>query len=105
MCWFFRKKLDINKEIKKYEETENAVLLDVRRKEEYKTGYIMDAINVPLDEIERVVDVIKDKDTPVFAYCLGGVRSRMALEKMAKMGYTNLTNIGGIKDYKGKLNK
>ena len=51
------------------------------------------------------MDIIKDKDTPVFAYCLGGVRSRMALEKMAKMGYTNLTNIGGTKDYKGKFNK
>lgn len=105
MCWFFRKKLDINEEIKKYEKTEKAALLDVRRKEEYRNGYIMDAINVPLEEIERVVDVIKDKDTPVFAYCLGGVRSRKALEKMEKMGYTNLTNIGGIKDYKGKLNK
>lgn len=105
MCWFFRKKLDINEEIKKYEETENAVLLDVRRKEEYKMGHIMDAINVPMEEIEKVVDIIKDKDTPVFAYCVGGVRSKKALQKMEKMGYKNLNNIGGTKDYKGKLNK
>ena len=55
------------------------------------------------DEIEqRIYDVIKDKDTPVYVYCLRGSRSASAVIAMEKMGYTNAKSIGGIASYKGK---
>ena len=44
------------------EESEGYILLDVRTKEEYESGYIPGAINIPLSDInENVVSSLPDK--------------------------------------------
>ena len=43
-----------------------------------------------------------DRDTPIYAYCLWGTRSRRAVGILKDMGYTNVRSIGGIVRYKGK---
>ncbi|WP_028243353.1 rhodanese-like domain-containing protein [Pseudobutyrivibrio ruminis] len=96
------KHVDINAEVEAMKAIENAVLLDVRYKEEYLGGHIPGSKNVPVENIEKVVDVIADKNTPVFVYCLRGSRSASAVSAMEKMGYTNAKSIGGIVSYKGK---
>ena len=96
------KHVDINAEVEAMKSIENAVLLDVRSKEEYSGGHIPGSKNVPVENIEKVVDVIADKNTPVFVYCLRGSRSASAVRSMEKMGYTNAKSIGGIVSYKGK---
>ena len=97
----FLKTPDINKGLEKFRETENAVLLDVRTKEEYAERKIEGSINLPLDEIEKIVSVVPDKSTPVFLHCRSGKRSGRAQKILASMGYTNAVNIGGIMTYKG----
>lgn len=97
----FLKAPDINKGLEKFRETENAVLLDVRTKEEYAERKIEGSINLPLDEIQRITDVVPDKSTPVFLHCRSGKRSGRAQKILASMGYTNAVNIGGIMTYKG----
>ena len=97
----FLKVPDINKGLEKFRETENAVLLDVRTKEEYAERKIEGSINLPLDEIQRITDVVPDKSTPVFLHCRSGKRSGRAQKILASMGYTNAVNIGGIMTYKG----
>lgn len=96
----FLKVPDINKGLEKFRETENAVLLDVRTKEEYAERKIEGSINLPLDEIQRITDVVPDKSTPVFLHCRSGKRSGRAQKILASMGYTNAVNIGGIMNYK-----
>ena len=96
----FLKVPDINKGLEKFRETENAVLLDVRTKEEYAERKIEGSINLPLDEIQRITDVVPDKSTPVFLHCRSGKRSGKAQKILASMGYTNAVNIGGIMNYK-----
>ena len=96
------KHVEINAEVEAMKSIENAVLLDVRSKEEYLGGHIPGSKNVPVENIEKVVDVIADKNTPVFVYCLRGSRSASAVSAMEKMGYTNAKSIGGIVSYKGK---
>ena len=96
----FLKSPDINKGLEKFRETENAVLLDVRTKEEYAERKIEGSINLPLDEIQRITDVVPDKSTPVFLHCRSGKRSGRAQKILASMGYTNAVNIGGIMNYK-----
>ena len=59
------------------------------------------SINLPLDEIQRITDVVPDKSTPVFLHCRSGKRSGRAQKILASMGYTNAVNIGGIMTYKG----
>ena len=96
----FLKAPDINEGLEKFRETENAVLLDVRTKEEYAERKIEGSINLPLDEIQRITDVVPDKSTPVFLHCRSGKRSGRAQKILASMGYTNAVNIGGIMNYK-----
>ncbi|MCF0122828.1 MAG: rhodanese-like domain-containing protein [Ruminiclostridium sp.] len=85
-----------------YEAEANAVLLDVRTKEEYFERRIPGSRNVPVDEIGRVKFVVPDVTTPVYLYCRTGNRSSQAANIMKKLGYTNVKNIGGIQGYRGR---
>ena len=82
----------------------NAVLLDVRRADEFNTGHIDGAVLVPHDTIvENVGAIVPDKNTPVYVYCRSGRRSAIAFETMKKLGYTNLTDLGGMDEAKRRL--
>ena len=52
---------DINEGVRSFRENKDAVLLDVRTREEYASGHIEGSRNLPLDEIDMVDSVIKDK--------------------------------------------
>lgn len=93
--------MDINEGVAKFREREGAYLIDIREKDEYRSGHIPGSINVPLSSIESITDVIVDRAAPVFVYCLSGIRAKKAVRKMESMGYTNVANIGGIKGYTG----
>ena len=96
----FFSKNDINKGLEVYESTAGAILVDVREAEEYATGYIPGAVNEPLSRIQSTT---LPTDKPLFLYYLRGARSSKAEKILRKMGYGNVTSIGGIKGYKGKL--
>ena len=99
----FFKQPDINKGLKEYAETKNAVLLDVRTPQEYGEGHIPGSKNVPLQPLDKVRSVAENKDTALFVYCYSGARSRQAMAMLQHMGYTNVQNIGGIAAYHGKV--
>ena len=100
---FLIKKDTMNNGVKKFRETEGAVLLDVRTVPEYKDGHVPGSINIPLDDLANVEDDIPDYDTPVFVHCKSGGRAAIAVAKLKEMGYTRVENIGGIIDYKGDV--
>ena len=88
------------------EESEGYILLDVRTKEEYESGYIPGAINIPLSDInENVVSSLPDKSQMILVYCRSGNRSRQASDKLSRLGYTNIIEIGGINSWKGEVVK
>ena len=93
-------KLNINEGVKKFRQTPNAILLDVRTEEEYSETHIGGSTNLPLQKIEMATSIITDKNKPLFVYCRSGVRSAKAVEILKKMGYTNVNDIGGILDYR-----
>ena len=101
----FLKLPDINKGVEEYQTTDGAVLLDVRDPEEYASGHIPGAVNIPREEIEKAKELIPDQDTPIFTYCYSGRRSDYAGISLRKMGYKSVKNIGGITSYKGTLEK
>lgn len=94
---------DINAGIAEYETTDGAVLLDVRTAEEYRDGHIDGSVNLPLDKISSVGNIVKDKNTPLYVHCLSGGRSGRAVSYLKQIGYTNVKNIGGISNYRGKV--
>ncbi len=94
---------DINENLKEYSLSENAVLLDVRTREEYAEGHIPSSKNLPLQVIDKAGKYIDNVDVPVFVYCKSGSRSSMAKEALKSMGYKNVKNIGGISGYNGRV--
>ena len=82
----------------------NAVLLDVRTPEEHKSGYLEGAVLLPLAELEsKISSKVADKNTPIYIYCRSGRRAGTAVETLKAMGYTDLHNLGGLKDAQDKL--
>ena len=69
----------------------NYVVIDVRTKEEYAEGHVIDAINIPYDEIDGNTEL--DKDKPILVYCKSGKRSEIAYNTLKELGY-NVYNLG-----------
>ena len=99
----FIKQPDINQGVEAYRQREGSVLLDVRTRQEYGEGHIPGSKNVPLQAIDKVEAIVENKDTALYVYCYSGARSRQAVGQLQHMGYTNVTNIGGIAAYRGKV--
>ena len=91
--------------LKMLSESKNAVLLDVRRIDEYKAGHIPESILFTNETMtqEKAEKLIPSKDTKIFVYCRSGRRSKEASKKLIEYGYKNVVEIGGILDYSGKL--
>ena len=88
------------------EKEEGYILLDVRTKGEYESGYIPGAINIPLSDIdEKIISFLPNKSQMIFVYCRSGNRSREASDKLSKLGYSNVLEIGGINAWKGEIVK
>lgn len=96
---------DINEGVAECRETEHAVLLDVRTREEYREGHIPGSVNIPLDALDDAEKNISDKETPIFVYCHSGGRSAHAKHYLNQMGYHAVTNIGGIMSYRGQVER
>ena len=91
-------------EAKKLMEQPGYVLLDVRTEEEFLTGYIPGAINIPNETIgDGDIPWLKDKDQLILVYCRSGNRSVEASKKLVKLGYTNVVEIGGIQQWDGRI--
>jgi len=101
----FFKQPDINQGVKDYQATPGAILLDVRTPQEYREGRIPGSKNVPLQAIDNAASVIKNKDIPLFVYCYSGARSSQAASMLQRMGYSSVTNIGGIAAYSGRVER
>ncbi|RKD25541.1 sulfurtransferase [Ammoniphilus oxalaticus] len=83
----------------------NAFLVDAREPDEFKTGHIRGAINIPLSQFEdRVNEIPKERD--VLLYCRSGARSQRAAKILFKKGFKNIAHLqGGIMNWRGQLRK
>lgn len=91
-------KLNFEKAHEMLEKREGLVVLDVREEPEYLTGHAVDALLLPVDEIneEMAANVIPTKETPVMVYCRTGRRSAKAARKLEKLGYREVYDMGGL---------
>ena len=74
-----------NQSLQEIIDSNNYILVDVRTKEEYETGYIKGAINIPHYEINEKIDL--DKSKTIMVYCKSGTRSAIAYEALKELGY------------------
>jgi rhodanese-related sulfurtransferase len=82
----------------------NVTILDVRTENEYNNGHVENAILMSLrasDFSDKIRDL--NKDHTYYVYCRSGGRSRSAVNKMRKEGFSSAYNIkGGILQLKRK---
>ncbi|MBE6966717.1 MAG: rhodanese-like domain-containing protein [Ruminococcaceae bacterium] len=79
---------------------EEHIILDVREQDEFDAGHIPGAILLPYTEIEsKAGEMLPDKDKQILVYCRSGRRSKIAAEALARLGYTNIKEFGGIIDW------
>ena len=97
------KRPDINKGVEEFLKERNAALLDVRTEEEYDEYHIEGSINIPLQSLEKVRSKVADLSTHLYVHCLSGARSARAVRLLKQMGYSSVTDIGGISGYHGKI--
>jgi rhodanese-related sulfurtransferase len=79
-----------------------AVMIDVRDKDEWDVGHIPDAIHLSRGTIELdIEEKVPDLNAMVICHCGGGGRSALAAENLQKMGYKNVRAMaGGLKAWK-----
>lgn len=70
------------------------IVIDVREPEEYNTGHVTGAINIPPDQLMNDAAQLKDapKDSDIIVYCRTGSRSNVAMNILKSKGFTNITN-------------
>lgn len=81
-------------------------LIDVRSPGEFSSGHIPGAINIPVDQLEKVVQKkFKDKDQPLILCCRSGARSKRGKSILEKIGYTKVDDFGAIHHWNEELKK
>jgi glyoxylase-like metal-dependent hydrolase (beta-lactamase superfamily II)/rhodanese-related sulfurtransferase len=76
---------------------QNTVLLDVRKKSEYDSQHVMNAINAPLDFINDSMTKV-NRNVTNYVHCAGGYRSVIFISILKARGFENLVNVeGGFK--------
>ena len=86
------------------EEEKGYIIVDVRTPDEFADKHIPNAINIPNETIgTEEIAGLPDKDQKILVYCRSGNRSKQAAEKLVKIGYTNVVEIGGINDWTGEI--
>jgi rhodanese-related sulfurtransferase len=81
---------------------DEVLLLDVRTLEEFNQGHIAGAVLSPYDALETMFKE-QDKSRPIVLYCRSGNRSSIALRTLSRMGYTNVSDFGGINRWRGSF--
>ena len=97
------KRANMDESVQLWRDTQGAILLDVRTKEEFAGGHIDGAVNLPLQLITRAEEQFPDLQTPIFVHCQSGARSAQAVRILKEMGYENAVNIGGMNSWHGEV--
>ena len=87
-------------EAKSKMEAGDVIVLDVRTEEEFNEGHVPGAIRLEAEDFpDRAADVLPDKNAVILVYCRSGNRSRTASLLLNDMGYVNVYDFGGIRDW------
>ncbi|HKB28326.1 MAG TPA: molybdopterin-synthase adenylyltransferase MoeB [Candidatus Limnocylindrales bacterium] len=83
-------------------ESDDAVFVDVRERDEWDEGHIPGAIHVPRGNLEsRIENAVADRSARIVLYCASGARSAFAAKTLEELGYEDVASLaGGYTDWK-----
>jgi glyoxylase-like metal-dependent hydrolase (beta-lactamase superfamily II)/rhodanese-related sulfurtransferase len=70
------------------------LIIDVRKKSEFDSEHVIDATNIPLNEINRHLAEFP-KEKPFVLHCQGGYRSMIAASILKQRGWDNFEDVTG----------
>lgn len=74
----------------------DAVVLDVREPDEFKSGRLLNAKHIPLGKLrDRIGELERYRDTPMVVVCRSGNRSATACALLSREGFTQVYNLAG----------
>ncbi|MDI9499056.1 MAG: rhodanese-like domain-containing protein [Bacillota bacterium] len=83
---------------------EGSLIIDVRTEAEYESGHLPGARLHPHQRIAlTLTEEAPDLGTPLILYSRTGRRSSKACQLLRQLGYTDVSDAGGIVDYTGIL--
>ena len=82
------------KEIERIRREKNAMLVDIRPREDYRKGHWNGALNYPEEEIEDYTKVL-GRNRFIILYCGHGGSSMQLARTLGRMGYKVGTVVGG----------
>ena len=80
----------------------NTYQVDVRTTQEYNSGAIPTAINIPFDVIADNLPT-EDRSARIIVYCRSGNRSGIATDTLEELGFVNVLDFGGVSNWQGEL--
>src|SRR5256714_13053252 len=83
-------------------QNKEAIIVDVREKDEWDEGHIPGATHLSRGTIELdIEEKVPDQNAMIICHCGGGGRSALAADTLQKMGYQNVRSMaGGLKAWK-----
>jgi rhodanese-related sulfurtransferase len=76
-----------------------SILLDVRDVEEFASGHLPEAVNIPFNDGTLAVQIADlDPNAAYRVYCRSGNRSGQAVALMLDAGFTNVVDLGGLEE-------
>ena len=81
----------------------DAFLVDVRTSQEFSSGSVKGAVNIPLDQVPNQLPKFKNRKT-VVVFCRSGNRSAQAKMFLEQNGIENVINGGTLEDVEMALN-
>lgn len=72
----------------------NVHVIDVRKPDEFASGHIQEAENLPLDYINDLMEQFPKNET-LYIHCAGGYRSMIAASILKSRGFDDVVNIAG----------
>lgn len=82
------------------------VVIDVRTPQEYQSGHVAGALNLPHDSIGQ--DILKaqvNKDDKLILYCRSGRRADIAMGTLKSLGFSKIENYGSLEQAQKRLQK
>ncbi len=68
-------------------------VVDVRTPEEFASGHVPGAVNIPYDQLPARAGELGAPSTPILVYCRTGRRSGVAAQTLREKGFTRLWDL------------
>ncbi|MHA7880378.1 MAG: rhodanese-like domain-containing protein [Saccharospirillum sp.] len=81
--------------------TQDALVVDIRPKDEFRKGHLPNAVNIPSRDMQkRMTELEKHKDKPIILVCRTGTTAGASGAMLAKAGFNQLHKLrGGIMEW------